>query len=300
MKYFFSLLLLGVLGGMFSTEVYSFDYSFKVDPSFTTTDNVNSEKTNKDSDRISTINTYAEANDGTNRFRIKLKASRYKTFDENDSNYLEANYRYRHQKNQDYVFAVFAERYPNVQTIDLDTSSNNNGFFVQGNFSNQMNQKVLGYFNTQFTYKNYYDQLDRTDYTPEAFLGLEFSPNSFLQVIPEFNAAINSSKEDYYDSKKYGLSIMLLLLPTDSLEFSLSYNFQKTLYGDRPFTLIRNGRSTLEDEEEDQKTLDFGATVYVSDIMFVSGKYSIIEVTSNNTSNDYETKNFKMSLGFRF
>ncbi len=284
------------------TSVHAWDFSFKGDLSQKTTDNVNSSSTGLVSDKIKNIGAYFQTKDDNDRFRLRFKATRYIKTTENNSNTVEASYQRKFDRDLSDSFQVkfFNEKYTTLPTISGDTNSNNKGGEVQLVLSKPID-KTLSVSGTYLVnYKDYFNSPPRKDFRAETAFGLEKIIKKILTVAPEFNVALNSSKESYYSTFNFGGNIYAAMELSENVEMSVNYSWGKVHYNDRTFTVTKNLRTLTFKEEVTNTSFEAGLNYYPTNWLTLEGKIGSSKSDSNNTSNAYKTTDWSVGASFKY
>ena len=287
---------------MLSQSAFSWDFSVKGDLSQRSTDNVNGTSTGLVKDKYSTFNTYAQVKDAEDRFRLRLRATRYDKTTTNDSNYYEGSYQRRFDDNLEDSFTLkfFSEKYTQTPTLSTDTSSDNRGYEAQLFFLRDLKNN----FSVNSTYalssRTYPNIANRKDSRYDGIFGLEKVVKDVLTIAPEISLTYNKSKDSYYTYFLIGGGMTITLQATDDLDLSLGYSQAKTFYQERMVTTIVNGRSSSTEEDQTAKTIDTSLSYYATKWLSLEASYSISDNTSNNTDSVYKTKEFEFGIGLKY
>jgi hypothetical protein len=281
---------------------YSWDFSLRGDFSQRSTDNVNGTSTGLIKDKYSTFNTYAQVKDEEDRFRLRVRATRYDKTTTNDSNYYEGSYQRRFDDNLEDSFTLkfFSEKYTKTPTLSTDTSSDNRGYEAQLFFLRELKNN----FSVNSTYalsnRTYPNIANRKDSRYDGIFGLEKIVKDVLTIAPEISLTYNKSKDSYYTYFLVGGGMTVTLQATDDLDLSLGYSQAKTFYQERMVTTIVNGRSSSTEEDQTAKTIDASMSYYATKWLSLEASYSISDNTSNNTDSVYKAKEFEFGIGLKY
>ena len=285
-----------------SQSALSWDFGIKGNLSQKSTDNVNGTSTDLVKDKFSTLNTYAQVKDKEDRFRLRLRTTRYDKTTANDSNYYEGSYQRRFDENLEdsFTLKIFSEKYTQTPTLSTDTSSDNKGYELQVYFLRELKNN----FSVNSTYilnnRSYPNMTNRRDSRYDGIFGLEKIIKDILTLAPELNLSYNKSKDSYYSYFLVGGGMTITLQATEDLDLSLGYSQAKTFYQERMVTTIVNGRSSSIEEDQTAKTIDTSLSYYAAKWLSLEASYSISNNTSNNTSSVYKTKEFEFGIGLKF
>lgn len=297
MKFIFILILMHL-----SLTLKAWDFGVRISADQTSTDNVNMQKTNSESDTIDGYRSYLQLKNEKHRFRLSGELDKFKKKSENDRSILKIGYLYRPSKYEEFGATLVQENFKGTLSYVNDESFDNSGFKLVSNVADVLTQEALGIMKSALLYKKYRGTQDRADYRPELSIGAIYKITEKVRIIPELNFSYNKSSLDQYSYVAFGPSLLLNITPMENIVLSAEYSLSKINYLERTFDEIRDGLTQTAKEKQTHSKIEWG----ISWALFKRFDLSLKRIIRKNSSNNdaqtsqkvFTVKDTILGLGF--
>lgn len=283
-----------------AASAHAWDFSLKGDAQRTFTDNVNLTNVSPITDSYSVLSGYLQTKNDTWKLKLKGKLEKYSKQTENDNYTTDLSLQYKRTKNNDYTIGVFKQVYNGKPLVSTDTTSDNSGLRLAANFTHDFDKDSQGYFTVTGTSKNYSKIIGRKDTIVAGALGIEHYFNKNFMIAPELSIQHIGSSDSYYTNNSYGPNVLLSYTPTDAWELFVDGSYTNTTYSGRTVSKTVRNRTVTEKEYQELVNADVGAVYSFPQYLYLTGKYTSSNNTSNNTNSAYKASIYYVGIGVKY
>lgn len=293
-------ILVSFLLFLINLNVFAFDWSFRVDGTRLSTNNVYSTTTDQQKDTYTILAANLQFKTETMKYRFKFKTENYSETTDNNNQTVSGGITYKPTKLREYSFDLYKQIYTTTPEVVDDQTSDNTGFKLGATFSKEYNKDRTGYFSLLGNFKSYTKISNRRDSIIDAIFGLENTYSDKLLLIPELTFEYNHSTDSYYTNFNVGPSLSSSYFFSDDLEFFLNLLLSHTRYSTRTFSKTTGNRTLNVKEYQSLFSSDLGIIYTIFANLNLTFKYSSQRNSSNNPESPYQAKITSFNLGYKF